>query len=129
LGLAQAALEAVYQENRLENELSLPEGVQTQWAYFYARLQSCLTLLDKAAELKDQGKKITVLASQCKLLASDLAMEMTNQAVSDLGWKGIVCKEGIERLMRDAKALQIVEGTNQIQKLVLSRELAKIGNG
>lgn len=127
LGLAQRALETVYCSNHPSVQGSLCEGVQFEWAHYYARLQAVLLLVEKASELKDQGEKITLLASQSKLLASDLAMEMTSQAVTDLGWEAVNTENGIERMMRDAKALQIVEGTNQIQKLVLSRELAKIG--
>lgn len=127
LGLAQASMEFVFQSRDEQGDLLISEGTQTEWASYFAQLQATLALIDLVAELRDQGEVITPLASQCKLLATDLAMQMTSQAVTDLGWNGVLCSKGVERLMRDAKALQIVEGTNQIQKLVISRELDRIG--
>lgn len=126
LGLAQQTLESLW-----ENEIDLTQkkwgdGTRGLWATYFARLQSVFSLLILATQEREKGNSITALASQCKLLASDLAMEMTSLAAESLGMRGILSGSNFERMMRDAKALQIVEGTNQIQKLVLSREMDKM---
>ncbi|MCB0417414.1 MAG: acyl-CoA dehydrogenase family protein [Bdellovibrionales bacterium] len=95
------------------------------FAEFYARLQALKSLLQVAASAKDNNGPVTTVAAQLKLLASDLAMEVTSHAVSAMGPRGTLVQNEMERLFRDAKALQIVEGTNQIQKLVLVREMDK----
>ncbi|NBX76617.1 MAG: acyl-CoA dehydrogenase [Proteobacteria bacterium] len=125
IGLAQETLEVVWTEGT-RKAFDFSEGQRAEWAQYFALLQSVFALLFLAATRKDQGLKVTSLASQCKLLASDLAMNMTSSAITTLGLAGLNPHLGIERMMRDAKALQIVEGTNQIQKLVLSRELDKM---
>ncbi|MFM8269406.1 MAG: acyl-CoA dehydrogenase family protein [Pseudomonadota bacterium] len=125
IGLAQAALEVVWIEGT-KGTIDFSEGLRAQWASYFAELQAATALVSLTAVRKDQGLKITALASQCKLLASDLAMKMTSAAVDTLGFSGLLPELGVERMMRDAKALQIVEGTNQIQKLVLGRELDKM---
>lgn len=107
-------------------EVGFAEGVQNRFAEHYAKIQSVKSLLWDVADLKDAGERVTVLASHVKLLASDLAMEVTSDAVEFLGFKGYTKEYEVERLMRDAKALQIVEGTNQIQRLVISREMTKM---
>ncbi|MEZ4750566.1 MAG: acyl-CoA dehydrogenase family protein [Bdellovibrionota bacterium] len=122
IGLAEEAL------NRLWGSLQnfTPDGTDKNlFAEFYARLQALKSLLQVAARGKDEGTPVTTLAAQLKLLASDLAMEVTSHALSALGPQGVCVKSEMERLFRDAKALQIVEGTNQIQKLVLVREMDK----
>jgi len=125
VGLAQETLETVWAQGARKT-FEFSEGQQAEWAHFFATLQSVVALLFLTASRKDQGLKVTSLASQCKLLASDLAMKMTSSAIDTLGFLGLDPNLGLERMMRDAKALQIVEGTNQIQKLVLSRELDKM---
>lgn len=127
IGLAQEALEIVWTQGA-QNPFAFSDGKRFEWAQYFAELQAVVALLSLTATRKDQGLKITSLASQCKLLASDLAMKMTSSAVDTLGFAGLDPELGLERMMRDAKALQIVEGTNQIQKLVLSRELDRMVN-
>ncbi|MCB0405323.1 MAG: acyl-CoA dehydrogenase family protein [Bdellovibrionales bacterium] len=122
IGLAEETL------NRLWANFSAltPEATdKNQFAEFYARLQALKSLLHVAADAKDRNTPTTTLAAQLKLLSSDLAMEVTTHAVSALGPRGVLVQNEMERLFRDAKALQIVEGTNQIQKLVLVREMDK----
>lgn len=126
LGLGLEALQKVWTEGIKQCSFDFSEGVRGQFAEYFARLQAVKALLVLTAETKDQGARVTALASHCKLLASDLAMAITSSAVEAVGFQGIIPSFGLERLMRDAKALQIVEGTNQIQQLVLSRELDKM---
>lgn len=128
LGVSIEALERTW-KTLLEDEsqgIPFPEGVQQRFANHYARIQSAKAILWNAADLKDKGEKVTLLASHAKLLSSDIAMEVTSDAVEFLGYRGYTKEYEVERLMRDAKALQIVEGTNQIQKLVISREMTKL---
>ena len=80
-------------------------------------------LVYEAAKLLDQGTPDSKLSSISKLKASDVAMKVSTDAVQVLGGVGYTKEYPTERLMRDAKVLQIVEGTNQIQKLVIARQL------
>ena len=78
-----------------------------------------------AARLRDAGRPYGIAAAKAKLFASDTAMRVTTDAVQVLGGYGYVADHPVERYMREAKALQIVEGTNQIQRLVIARSLAR----
>jgi alkylation response protein AidB-like acyl-CoA dehydrogenase len=79
----------------------------------------------KAAWLKDQGKPYGQASAMAKLFASDVAMKATVEAVQIHGGYGFVKEFHVERLMRDAKITQIYEGTSEIQKVVISREILK----
>lgn len=126
IGISVEALNRVWYEGMVKKSFIFTEGMKSQFAEDFAALQAVKALLNLTTRLKDQGDAVTALASQCKLLSSDLSMKITSNAVEVLGLLGISPAFGLERLMRDAKALQIVEGTNQIQKLVLSRELERM---
>jgi len=78
-----------------------------------------------AARLRDAGRPYSVEAAQAKLFATDAAMRVTTDAVQVLGGYGYVADHPVERYLREAKALQIVEGTNQIQRMVISRALTR----
>jgi alkylation response protein AidB-like acyl-CoA dehydrogenase len=86
-------------------------------------LEAARLLVYQAAWLKDQGKPFAREASMAKLFATDAAMRITTEAVQILGGSGYTREFPVERYMREAKVLQIVEGTNQIQRLILSRKL------
>ena len=79
----------------------------------------------RAAMLRDAGRPYGIEAAKAKLFATDMAMRVTTDAVQVLGGYGYVADHPVERYMREAKVLQIVEGTNQIQRLVIARSLAK----
>lgn len=104
----------------------LSEGDTHHFAGYFAELVALRTLITAAAVRRDAGAEFATLASSLKLLGSDLAVKVCHDAVHFLGYEG--CRSGsvVERLLRDSKALQIVEGTNQIQRLVLSRKLDDI---
>lgn len=127
-GIATAAIERMQKElNGDFGKHSLfKEAVAQKFSEYYARLQAVKLLITTASELKNQSQDIKILASQIKLLGSDLAMEVSQDLVHFLGERGVREEEEVERFFRDAKALQIVEGTNQIQKLVLAREMEKM---
>ncbi len=78
-----------------------------------------------AARLRDAGRPYSVEAAKAKLFATDMAMKVTTDAVQVLGGYGYVADHPVERYMREAKVLQIVEGTNQIQRVVIARSLSK----
>jgi alkylation response protein AidB-like acyl-CoA dehydrogenase len=84
-----------------------------------ALLYSCATLIDAGVE----GPELTLRSAMAKLFCSDTAMEVTTTAVQVLGGYGYMQEHPLERMMRDAKVTQIYEGTNQIQRLVIAREL------
>jgi len=89
----------------------------------YAQLQALKLLTLQAAEKRDRQEKLTALASMVKLLGSDLAMKVTSDVISLLGREAVRENCPVQRMFRDAKALQIVEGTNQIQRTLLAREM------
>ena len=80
---------------------------------------------DTAAALKDAGRPTTKQSAMAKLFASDTAMAVTVEAVQVLGGYGYVTEYPVERYLRDAKITQIYEGTNEIQRLVIAREMLK----
>jgi alkylation response protein AidB-like acyl-CoA dehydrogenase len=118
-----AASEALEIVARYFRERGAPQELETYFAGYLARLVAVKTLIGAAAVRRDKKENVTLMASSIKLLASDLAVEVCHDAVHYLGYDGCRTGSGVERLLRDSKALQIVEGTNQVQKLVLSRIL------
>jgi alkylation response protein AidB-like acyl-CoA dehydrogenase len=78
-------------------------------------------MIDDGAE----GPELTRISAMTKLFCSDVAMEVTTDAVQVLGGYGYIQEYPVERMMRDAKITQIYEGTNQIQRLVIARELMR----
>lgn len=129
VGLAQRALdEAVkYAIGRTQFGQSIFDfqGLQWMMADMATEIEASRLLVSKAAEDFDKGVKNVKLASMAKMKATDTAMRVTTDAVQIHGGVGYTSEYPVERLMRDAKVLQIVEGTNQIQKVVISRCLKK----
>ena len=125
VGLALEAIERAWQYHD-EHPNAISEAVRLNLAGYFAELAAVKALVTSAARAKDSLKTITTLASQVKLLGSDLAMKVTSEVVEAMGETGYRTDAEVERLMRDAKALQIVEGTNQIQKLVLTRQMGEM---
>jgi alkylation response protein AidB-like acyl-CoA dehydrogenase len=79
----------------------------------------------EAARRRDRGQPFGRQAAMAKLFCTDMAMKVTTDAVQVLGGYGYVADFPAERLMREAKALQIVEGTNQVQRMVIARHLTR----
>ncbi len=101
------------------------QSIQFKLAEMATRIEAARGLVYKAAFLKDAGESYTEAAAMAKLYASDVAMWVTTEAVQIHGGYGYVSEYHVERLMRDAKITQIYEGTSEIQKLVIARELTK----
>jgi acyl-CoA dehydrogenase len=89
------------------------------------KVEAARLLTWQAAWMADQGIKATAQSAMAKCFASDVAMEVTTDAVQIFGGVGYMKDQPVEKLMRDAKLLQIYEGTNQIQRMVIARQLAK----
>ena len=90
-----------------------------------SQIEASRLLVQKASYLRDQNKDFVKAASMAKLVATDMAMKVTTQAVQLFGGNGYCQDYPVERLMREAKVLQIVEGTNQIQRMIIAREILK----
>jgi len=88
-------------------------------------IEASRLLVQEAARLYDSGKPNQKIASFAKLKSTDTAMKVTTDAVQILGGVGYTREYPVERFMRDAKVLQIVEGTNQVQRVVIARQLKK----
>ena len=89
------------------------------------QVESARCLVYHVAELIDEGQPITVNGSIAKCMATDAAMKVCTDAVQLFGGYGYMKEYPVEKLFRDAKIFQIVEGTNQIQKVVVARSLLK----
>ena len=127
-GLAQAALDLAVGYARERNQFGKPiiefEGVSFMLADMACAVEASRALYLAAARRKDAGQEFGPQAAMAKLLASDNAMRVTTDAVQILRGYGYVEDFPAERYLREAKVLQIVEGTNQIQRLVIARSLA-----
>jgi len=127
-GLAQAALDLAVGYARERHQFGKPiidfEGVSFMLADMATAVGASRALYLAAARRKDGGQDFGRQAAMAKLLASDTAMRVTIDAVQVLGGYGYVADFPAERYLREAKGLQIVEGTNQIQRLVIARSLA-----
>lgn len=129
LGIASGAYELAlkYSKERkaFGKELSQHQAIQFKLADMATKIDAARLLIWNAAYLKDQKKDFVKAAAQAKLFASQIAQEVTSEAVQIHGGYGYVKEYHVERLMRDAKITQIYEGTTEIQKLVISRELLR----
>jgi alkylation response protein AidB-like acyl-CoA dehydrogenase len=127
VGLAQAAIDyaAAYATERSQfgRPIAAFQGLGFLLADMATQVSAARALLLAAARLKDAGRPFSVEAAKAKLFATDVAMKVTTDAVQVLGGYGFVQDHPVERWFREAKVLQIVEGTNQIQRLVISRSL------
>ena len=88
-----------------------------------ASCTSARALLHATAAAKDRGESVTQYSSMCKLLASETAMFVADEAVQIFGGYGYVKEYPVERYLRDAKVTEIYEGTSEIQRIVIAREL------
>jgi len=129
LGIASGAYELAlkYSKERkaFGKHLSEHQSTQFKLADMATKIDAARLLIWKAAILKDEKKDFVKAAAMAKLFASQIAQEVTTEAVQIHGGYGYVKEFHVERLMRDAKITQIYEGTTEIQKMVISRELLR----
>jgi hypothetical protein len=128
-GLAQAALDTAVGYARERRQFGRPiidfEGLSFLLADMATGVEAARALYRSAARRKDAGQPFSAQAAMAKLFASDTAMRVATDAVQVLGGYGYVEDFPAERYLREAKMLQIVEGTNQIQRLVIARALSR----
>jgi alkylation response protein AidB-like acyl-CoA dehydrogenase len=138
LGIAQGALDYavgyVKERHQFGQAIADFQGVQFMLADMAMKVEAARQLTYHAAALSEQAMSgvrapnLTFVSSACKTMASDAAMAVTTDAVQLLGGYGYVRDYPVERMMRDAKITQIYEGTNQIQRVVMARQLLQ-GHG
>jgi alkylation response protein AidB-like acyl-CoA dehydrogenase len=100
------------------------QGLRFMLADMATKIEAGRALYLAAARLRDSGREFSRQAAMAKLFCTDAAMQVTTDAVQLLGGYGYTADFPVERYMREAKVLQIVEGTNQIQRMVIARHLA-----
>ena len=134
VGLAQGALDLAidytHQRQQFGQSVSSFQGVQWMFADMATQIEAARQLVHAAARTIDSGhKQITKISAMCKLMATDVAMKVTTECVQLFGGYGYCKDYPIEKYMRDAKITQIYEGTNQIQRLVIARNLLREAAG
>ncbi len=127
IGIARSALEHATAYAAERRQFGKPikefEAIQFKLADMATKVAASRALLHAAAAAKDRGSPITQFGSMAKLMASETAMWVTTQAVQIFGGYGYVKEYPVERLFRDAKVTEIYEGTSEIQRIVIAREL------
>ncbi|MBS1554616.1 MAG: acyl-CoA dehydrogenase [Bacteroidetes bacterium] len=124
-GAYEFALKYAKERKAFGKHLSEHQAIQFKLADMATKIDAARLLVWQAAYLKDQKKDFVKAAAMAKLFASQIAQEVTTEAVQIHGGYGYVKEFHVERLMRDAKITQIYEGTTEIQKMVISRELLR----
>lgn len=130
LGIAQGsfdeAINFVRERNQFGRPVSSFQGVQFMLADMATRIEASRALIYATARMMDSGaKEVSLYSAMSKLMASDMAMSVTTDAVQLMGGSGYMKEYPVEKMMRDAKITQIYEGTNQIMRQVIGLELLK----
>ncbi len=133
VGIGRACLEFASQYAKERVQFGVPIAMHQAVAFMIAdmatKVEASRLLVWQSASLLDQGKRNTLAASHAKRFAADSAMECAVDAVQVYGGYGFIKEYPVEKLMRDAKIMQLYEGTSQIQRLVIARELLQGGRG
>lgn len=133
LGIARASLDIAVQHAKQREQFGKPivefQGISFLLADMAVQLDAARLLVQRAAWLKDEHQPCGQQAAMAKLFATDMGMKVTTDAVQILGGSGYTQDFPVERYMREAKVLQIVEGTNQIQRVVIGRGLTAGATG
>jgi alkylation response protein AidB-like acyl-CoA dehydrogenase len=128
LGIARSAIDIATRHAVLRKQFGKPiaefQGVSFMLADMATALEASRLLVQRAAWRKDQSLPFSNEAAMAKLFATDSAMKIAMDAVQILGGAGYTQDFPVERFMREAKVLQIVEGTNQIQRMIIGRAVA-----
>jgi acyl-CoA dehydrogenase len=129
VGIARAALEHALAYARERKQFGAPiadlQAIQFMLADMASDVEAARLLTWKAAWLLDEGQRNTLVSSHAKRFAADMAMKVTTDAVQIFGGYGYTKDYPVEKLMRDAKLIQIYEGTSQVQRVVIARELLR----
>jgi acyl-CoA dehydrogenase len=126
-GIARAAFEFATEYSKQRVQFGVPiamhQAIQFMIADMATKVEASRLLVWKSAAQLDQGQRNTLVSSHAKRFAADSAMEVTTDAVQVYGGYGFIKEYPVEKLMRDAKIMQLYEGTSQIQRLVIAREV------
>lgn len=129
LGIAEGALEESIQYSKERQQFNQPisrfQGISFKLADMATQVEAASLLTFKAADLKNRGEKVTLAGAQAKYYASEVAVSVSNEAVQIFGGYGFTKDYPVEKYYRDAKLCTIGEGTSEIQKIVISREVLK----
>jgi acyl-CoA dehydrogenase len=129
VGIAQAALQYSidYSKDRKQFNQAIAnfQGIQFMLADMATNIEAARLLTWKSAFMLDNGKSASIISSMAKRFAADMAMQVCTDAVQIYGGYGYTKEYPVEKLMRDVKLMQIYEGTSQIQRVVIARELLK----
>ena len=129
LGIAQGAYELALKYSQERVAFGKPifnhQAIAFKLADMHVKITCARLLIHKAATEKDNGEDIAHSGAMAKLYASEIALEVANEAVQIHGGNGYVSEYHVERMMRDSKITQIYEGTSEIQRIVISRGLVK----
>ena len=127
VGIGRAAFEFAAEYSKERVQFGVPIAMHQAVAFMIAdmatKIEASRLLVWQSALLLDQGKRNTLASSHAKRFAADSAMEITVDAVQVYGGYGFIKEYPVEKLMRDAKIMQLYEGTSQIQRLVIAKEL------
>jgi alkylation response protein AidB-like acyl-CoA dehydrogenase len=124
-GAHELALDYAKERKAFGKKLAEHQAIQFKLADMATQIDAARLMVWRAASLKDEKKDFVKAAAMAKLFASQVAQDVTTEAVQIHGGYGYVKEYHVERLMRDAKITQIYEGTTEIQKMVISRELIR----
>lgn len=122
-GAYELALKYSHERKAFGKEIFKHQAIAFKLADMYVKITAAKLLIMKAACEKDEGKDIAHSGAMAKLYASEIALEVANEAVQIHGGNGYVAEYHVERMMRDSKITQIYEGTSEIQRIVISRGL------
>jgi butyryl-CoA dehydrogenase len=127
LGIAEGAFELALAYSKERKQFGSPicdlQSIQFKLADMYARIETSKLMTYKAACLKDAKQSYTIESAMCKMLASEAATYVTKEAIQIHGGYGFICDYEVERMYRDAKITEIYEGTNEVQRVVISKLL------
>ena len=130
IGIARAALDASLDYAAERKQFGQPirefQAIRFKLADMGSRIAAARALLHATAAAKDRGESTTMYASMCKVLASETAMSVATDAVQIFGGYGYMKDYPVEKLFRDAKITEIYEGTSEVQRIVIAREMYAI---
>ena len=124
-GAYKKALKYSTERKAFGREIYIFQSIGFKLADMATRIEAAKLLVFNSAWMKDQGKDVIKEAAMAKLFASEVAMDVTTEAIQIYGGYGYVAEYDVERFFRDAKVLEIGEGTSEVQRLVISREIIK----
>jgi alkylation response protein AidB-like acyl-CoA dehydrogenase len=129
VGIAQGAYEAALSYSKQRQQFGKPiaefQAIRHKLADMATEIEASRLLTYQAGALADQGKPVTRASSMAKLFASETAVRVANEAVQVHGGYGFIKDYPVEKFYRDAKLMTIGEGTSEVQRLVISREILK----